>query len=78
MQTPDISPLVKGAFVIIAVFMSIGQYSALEKWAREQAIAALEWKEPLPDFFAERGRHRARGRELRVTHDMGAVIHKGS
>ena len=52
MNTPDISPLVKGILGIILLAISFGQYPKLEHWARVQAIQALEWKENLPYFFA--------------------------
>jgi hypothetical protein len=53
MRAPDISPLVKGALMIVLLSLSIGQFEALEKWARAQAIEALAWREPLPYFFGK-------------------------
>jgi hypothetical protein len=61
MQTPDISPLVKGALAIIGLALALGQYGRLEHWARTQALHAVAWREPLPSFFAPPGAsgHRA-------------------
>jgi len=51
MNAPDISPLVKGVLAIILFSIGFGQFGTVERWARAQALAALEWKEPLPYFF---------------------------
>ena len=53
MQTPDLSPLIKGIFVIVGIAISLGQYGRLEHWARKQAMEAVAWREPLPYFFAQ-------------------------
>ena len=53
MQTPDLSPLIKGVFVIVGIAISLGQYGRLEHWARKQAMEAVAWREPLPYFFAQ-------------------------
>jgi hypothetical protein len=51
MQTPDLSPLVKGIIVIVGIAIALGQYPKLERWAKLQAIEAIEWKQGLPYFF---------------------------
>ena len=51
-NTPDLAPLIKGVLVIVGIALALGQYPKLETWAREQAIEAVAWKEPLPYFFA--------------------------
>lgn len=56
-NTPDLSPLIKGVFVVVGIAIAIGQYSRLEMWARSQAIEAVAWKEPLPYFFKESAPH---------------------
>lgn len=55
MQTPDITPLVKGAIAIVGLALALGQYGRLEQWARTQALHAVAWPEPLPYFFAQPG-----------------------
>ena len=57
MQTPDLSPLIKGVFVIVGIAISLGQYGRLEHWARKQAMEAVAWREPLPYFFAQPKAH---------------------
>jgi hypothetical protein len=47
----DLSGLIKGIMVVIGIAMATGHYGDLERWARQQAIEALQWKEPLPYFF---------------------------
>jgi hypothetical protein len=38
--------------VVIGIALVTGHYGELERWSRQQAIAALEWREPLPYFFS--------------------------
>ena len=52
MQTPDLSPLVKGVIVVVGLAIALGQYPKLETWARAQALEAVAWKQGLPYFFA--------------------------
>lgn len=47
----DLSGLIKGIMVVIGIALATGHYGDLERWARHQAIEALQWKEPLPCFF---------------------------
>jgi hypothetical protein len=49
--TPDLSPLVKGVLVLIGIAIALGQYPRLERWARSQALEAVQWKQGLPYFF---------------------------
>ncbi len=49
----DLSPLVKGVMAVIGIAFALGQYPRLERWARVQAIEAMEWKQELPDLFPE-------------------------
>jgi hypothetical protein len=51
MQTPDLGPLVRGIIVVIGIAIALGQYPKLERWAKLQAIGAIEWKQGLPYFF---------------------------
>jgi hypothetical protein len=53
MQTPDLSPLVRGVIVIVGLAIALGQYPNLEKWARTQALEAVSWKQGLPYFFPQ-------------------------
>ena len=68
MQTPDLSPLVKGVIARVGLALALGQYGRLERWARTQAMEALAWKEPLPYFFAppHAASHAARPRTRRA------------
>jgi hypothetical protein len=54
MQTPDLSPLVRGIIVIIGIAIALWQYTKLERWAKLQAIEAIEWKQGLPYFFSSK------------------------
>ena len=47
----DLSSLIKGIMTVIGIALATGHYGDLERWARLQAMAALEWKQPLPYFF---------------------------
>jgi hypothetical protein len=51
-STPDLSPLIKGVLVLIGIAIALGQYPRLERWARTQALEAVQWKQGLPYFFA--------------------------
>jgi hypothetical protein len=51
MNTPDLSPLVKGIVALIGVALALGQFGNLEQWASNQAMEAIMWKKPLPYFF---------------------------
>jgi hypothetical protein len=53
MQTLDLSPLVKGIIVIVGIAIALGQYPKLERWAKTQALEAIEWKQGLPYFFPQ-------------------------
>ena len=48
----DLSALIRGLLVVISIAVGLGQYPKLERWSREQAAEALEWKRGLPHFFA--------------------------
>ena len=67
MSTPDLSPLIKGVLTLVLFSMAIGQYPALERWARKEALAAVTWREPLPYFFGESGNGFARSRSTEFT-----------
>ena len=64
MNTPDLSPLIKGVLVIVGIAIAIGQYPRLEVWARSQAIQAVAWKQPLPYFFQGSATHAHRKAKL--------------
>jgi hypothetical protein len=49
--TPDLSPLIKGVLALISIAIALGQYPRLERWARSQALEAVQWKQGLPYFF---------------------------
>jgi hypothetical protein len=51
MNTPDISPLVRGTLVIIGLAIALGLYPSLAHWARAQAVQAMQWHEELAYFF---------------------------
>jgi hypothetical protein len=72
MNFPDLSPLIKGVFVIVGFAIALGQYPRLETWARSQAIEAVSWKQGLPYFFAKPVSH-AHGKALVRAHEKGAV-----
>ncbi len=47
MKPAEIGSLVSGLLVVIGIAIGLGQYPRLERWAREQAIEAMEWKQGL-------------------------------
>jgi hypothetical protein len=56
MQTTDLSPLVRGIIVIVGIAIALGQYPKLERWAKTQALEAIEWRQGLPYFFPQANR----------------------
>jgi|GEM_PF-3907369 len=56
-NVPDLSPFIKGVFVVTSFAIALGQYPKLEAWARKQAIEAVAWKEPHPYFFSSPAHH---------------------
>jgi hypothetical protein len=54
----DLSSLIKGIMAIIGIAVATGHYGDLERWARHQAIEALEWRQPLPYFFPSELAHK--------------------
>lgn len=74
MNPPDISPLVKGAIALVGIALTLGFYGKLEHWARNEALEAIEWKEPLPYFFASpyHASHKARSHAHTTTRHLRA------
>jgi hypothetical protein len=64
--------MVKGVLAIIGIAIALGQYPRLERWARVQALEAVQWKQGLPYFFgpphAEAKHHHSIYNEI---HDQG-------
>lgn len=74
-NTPDLSPLIKGVFVVVGFAIVLGQYPRLEAWARAQATQAVAWKQSLPYFFQGSARHAHRKAKHAPTYseDRGAA-----
>ena len=53
----DLSGLIKGILVVIGISIATGHYGDLERWARKQGLEAMQWKQPLPYFFAQEKNH---------------------
>jgi hypothetical protein len=73
MNTPDISALARAALAIVSLAVALGQYPRLERWARVQAAEALEWKEPLPYFFANPKQSAGHPGIIRHSHPSGGT-----
>ena len=46
----DLTPLIRGLLVVIGISIVLGKYGALQKYARQEAVASLQgWNSPV--FF---------------------------